>query len=63
MMREGFIHEADRAIWSARTPREAMLRLRRYLRLTEDEAERTIITRYEEMIHMWETMPPTRRGS
>jgi len=57
MMREQFIHEADKAIWSARTPREARRRLRRYLGLAEDEAERTIIARYEEMIHMWETRP------
>jgi hypothetical protein len=57
MMREQFIQEADRAVWSARTPREARRRLRRYLRLAEDEAERAIIARYEEMIHMWETMP------
>jgi len=57
MMREGFIREADGAIWSARTPREARRRQRRYLRLVEDEAERTIIARYEEMIHMWETTP------
>jgi len=56
-MREGFIHEADEAIWSARTPREARQRLRRYLRLTEDEQERTAIACYEEMIHMWETRP------
>jgi hypothetical protein len=57
MMREQFIQEADRAIWSARTPREARRQLRRYLHLAEDEAERTTIARYEEMIHMWETMP------
>ena len=57
MMREDFIREADGAIWSARTPREARRRLRRYLRLAEDDAERTIIARYEEVIHMWETMP------
>ena len=62
MMREAFIHEADKAIWSARTPREARRRLRRYLRLAEDEAERTIIARYEEMIHMWETMPRRQRS-
>ena len=61
MMREAFIHEADRAIWSARTPREARRLLRRYLRQAEDEQERVAIARYEEMIHMWETMP-RRRG-
>ena len=60
MIREQFIHEADRAIWSARTPREARRRLRRYLRLVEDEQERAAIARYEEMIHMWETMPRRR---
>ena len=57
MMREAFIQEADKAVWSARTPREARRRLRRYLRLAEDEQERAAIARYEEMIHMWETMP------
>jgi len=57
MMREQFINAADKAIWSARTPREARRRLRRYLRLAEDEQERVAIARYEEMIHMWETMP------
>jgi len=57
MMREQLIHEADRAIWSARTPREARRRLRQYLRLAEDERERAAIARYEEMIHMWEMMP------
>jgi hypothetical protein len=57
MMREAFIREADRAIWAARTPPEARRRLRRYLRLAEDEQEQTAIARYEEMIHMWETMP------
>jgi len=57
MMREQFIHEADRAIWAARTPREARRRLRRYLRLAEDEHERTAVARYEEMIHVWEVMP------
>ena len=60
MMREQFIHEADKAIWSARTPREARRQLRRHLRLAEDEAERTIIARYEEMIHMWEAIPRRR---
>ena len=60
MMREQFIHEADQAIWSARTPREARRRLRRYLRLAGDEQERAAIARYEEMIHMWETMPRLR---
>jgi len=60
MMRETFIREADKAIWAARTPREARRRLRRYLSLAEDEAERTIIARYEEMIHMWETSPAAR---
>jgi len=60
MMREQFIQEADRAIWSARTPREARRQLRRYLRLAEDEQERTAVARYEEMIHMWETMPRRR---
>jgi acyl-CoA reductase-like NAD-dependent aldehyde dehydrogenase len=59
-MREAFIHEADKGIWSARTPREARRRLRRYLRLAEDEHERTAVARYEEMIHMWETMPRRR---
>ena len=57
MMREQFIHEADKAIWSARTPREARRQLRRYLRLAEDEQERMAIARYEEMILMWEMMP------
>jgi len=57
MMREAFIHEADKAIWSARTPREARRRLRRYLRLAEDEHERAAVARYEEMIHMWEVRP------
>ena len=60
MMREGFIREADRAIWLARTPREARRRLRRYLRQAEDDRERMAIARYEEMIHMWETMPRRR---
>jgi hypothetical protein len=58
MMREAFIHEADKAIWAARTPREARRQLRHYLRLAEDDRERMAIARYEEMIHMWETMPP-----
>jgi len=62
MMREAFIQEADKAVCSARTPREARRRLRRYLRLAEDEQERAAIARYEEMIHMWETMP-SRRSS
>jgi hypothetical protein len=62
MMREQFIHDADRAIWSARTPREARQQLRRYLRLAEGDRERMVIARYEEMIHMWETMP-RRQGS
>jgi hypothetical protein len=31
-------------------------------RLAEDEQERAAIARYEEMIHMWETMPG-RQGS
>lgn len=57
MMREAFIHEADKAIWSARTPREARRRLRQYLHLAEDERERMAIARYEEMIHMWESVP------
>lgn len=57
MMRERFIQDADRAIWAARTPREARRRLRRYLRLAEDEQERAAVARYEEMIHMWETVP------
>jgi len=57
MMRKDFIREADRAVWSARTPCEARRLLRRYLRQAEDEVERTMIARYEEMIHMWETMP------
>ena len=56
MMREHLIQEADRAIWSARTPREARRQMRRYLRLAEDETERMAIARYEEMVHMWETM-------
>jgi hypothetical protein len=60
MMREQFIQEADRAIWSARTPREARRRLQRYLRLAEDDRERMAIARYEEMIRMWETMPARR---
>jgi len=55
MMREAFIHQADKVIWSAGTPREARRQLRRYLRLAEDEQERVAIARYEEMIHMWET--------
>jgi len=62
MMREALIYEADRAIWAAGTPREARRRLRRYLRLAQDEQERMAIARYEEMIHMWETMP-SRRSS
>ena len=62
MMREHFIQKADRAIWAARTPREARRRLRRYLRLAEDDRERTAVARYEEMIHMWETMPSHRRS-
>jgi hypothetical protein len=60
MMREDFIREADKAIWSARTPREARRRLRRFLRLATNEQERIAIARYEEMIRMWETMPRRR---
>jgi len=60
MMREAFIHEADKGIWSARTPREARRRLRRFLRLATNEQERIAIARYEEMIRMWETMPRRR---
>jgi len=62
MMREAFIHEADRGISSARTPREARRRLRRYLRLAEDDQERAAIARYEEMIHMWEIVPRRQRS-
>ena len=57
MMRERFIQEADGAIWAAKTPRKARRRLRRYLRLAKGEHERMAVARYEEMIHMWETMP------
>ena len=62
MMREQFIQEADRAICSAGIPREARRRLLRYLRLAEDEQERTAVARDEEMIHMWETMPGRQRS-
>ena len=63
MMREAFIQEADKAIWSARTPREARRRLHSYLRRAEDEQERVAIARYEEMIHMWESMPGRRSSA
>jgi len=63
MMREAFIHEVDRAIWAAKTPREARRRLRCYLRLAQDEQERMAIARYEEMIHMWESMPGRRSSA
>jgi len=61
MMREDFIHEADKAIRPGRTPREGRRRLQRYLRLAEGESERLTVGRCDEMIHVWETMP--RRGT
>jgi len=61
-MREEFIHAAHDAITTALTPQAARRQLKHYLRLARDEDERTQIERYEEMLHMWETIPRRVRG-